>query len=212
MSACRSEKARTRSGVEGLDLVGPRVQERRDPRLAASFGWPHRVTRHADHAIALAEQVENLGRFLGQAHDARRVRHGAHCTGTDLARNCVVGLTVAVLIALMLATFQHSRSRNVNADRNSRGPAHGSGTLCTRARMSQPFPASAPLAAERERHACAYHDHSSFACSPVWRVPLFWPRGSTRVLAETARRPKARSIRTSCRSTPTTTCCCSTTP
>ena len=92
MSACRSEKASTRSGFEGFDLVGPRVQERRDARLAARFGWAHRVTRHADHAIALAEQVEDLGRFLGQAHDARRVGHARDCTGTQLARMaCAVG-------------------------------------------------------------------------------------------------------------------------
>ena len=56
--------------LERLDLVELRVDERRDLRLLPRFRRPHRVAGHADDAIALAEQVQRLGRLFGQADDA----------------------------------------------------------------------------------------------------------------------------------------------
>ena len=76
MSACRSEKARIRSGSQRLDLLDARGEERRDPRLQPRLRRPRRVPGHADDPIAGAEAIERLGRFLGQTDDALRVHRG----------------------------------------------------------------------------------------------------------------------------------------
>ena len=57
-------------GLQRLDLVEPRVDERRDLRLLPRLRRTHGIAGHADDAIALTEQVERLGRLLGQADDA----------------------------------------------------------------------------------------------------------------------------------------------
>src|SRR5471030_55347 len=56
-----------------FDLVELRVDERRHFRLEPRLRRTHRVAGDADDTIALAEQVERLGRLLGQAHDPARV-------------------------------------------------------------------------------------------------------------------------------------------
>ena len=77
MSAWRSEKREDQIGLERLDLVEARVDERRDLRLLPRLRRPHGVAGDADDAIALAEQIQRLGRFFGEADDARRVAaHG----------------------------------------------------------------------------------------------------------------------------------------
>ena len=62
-------------GRERLDLLEPRVDERRDARLLPRLRRPHRVTGHADDPIAFAEQIQRLGRLFGQADDALRIWH-----------------------------------------------------------------------------------------------------------------------------------------
>ena len=73
MSACRSEKAENQVRLQRLDLVEPRVDERRHLRLAARLRRPHRVAGDADDAIALTEQVQRLGGLFGEADDAGRI-------------------------------------------------------------------------------------------------------------------------------------------
>ena len=71
MSACRSEKPSTRSGSSSriLSVLAERNAAR--PRfLAARAGGPHGVARDADDAALLAQQVQSLGRLLGEADDA----------------------------------------------------------------------------------------------------------------------------------------------
>ncbi len=72
-SACRSEKARTRSGSRRGDLVEACAGECGDPRLQARFGRPDRVSRHADDAMPLSKKVQRLGGLLGEAHNPLRV-------------------------------------------------------------------------------------------------------------------------------------------
>jgi hypothetical protein len=62
--------------IECFDLFVAGVRERRDARFAARLGRPDGIARHADHALALAEQVERLGRFFGEADDAARIAIG----------------------------------------------------------------------------------------------------------------------------------------
>ena len=62
-------------GLERLDLVEARIDEGGYPRLLSRLRRAHRVPRHTGNAIALAEEIERLRRFLGEAHDPRRVFH-----------------------------------------------------------------------------------------------------------------------------------------
>ncbi len=81
MSACRSENASIRSGSSASDLVEPRVDERRDLGFLPGLGRPRRVARHADDAVAGAQEVQRLGRLLGQADDASGIAgHASHRT------------------------------------------------------------------------------------------------------------------------------------
>jgi hypothetical protein len=57
-------------GLERDDLVELRVDERRDLGLLPRFRRAHGVTRHADDAVALSQEIERFCRFLGQADDA----------------------------------------------------------------------------------------------------------------------------------------------
>ena len=57
-------------GFERDDLVELRVDERRHFGLVAGLRRPHRVPRDADDRMALTEEVQGLGRFLGEADDA----------------------------------------------------------------------------------------------------------------------------------------------
>ena len=76
MSACRSEKVSTRSGFERDDLLEVGRNERRDARLLAPhLRRPHRVARHADNAMLLAEEIQRLDGFFGQADDAGGRKH-----------------------------------------------------------------------------------------------------------------------------------------
>jgi [protein-PII] uridylyltransferase len=59
--------------LQRLDGVEACMQEARDARLLPRLRRAHGVPGHADDAIALAEQVERLGRFFRQADDARGV-------------------------------------------------------------------------------------------------------------------------------------------
>ena len=53
-----------------FDLVEPGVDERGDLGLRSRLRRTDRVARHADDAMALAEQVQRFGRLFGQADDA----------------------------------------------------------------------------------------------------------------------------------------------
>ena len=73
MSACRSEKPSTRSGASA-SILSKRAWMNADTRgFWPRLGRPHRVAGDADDAVACAEQVERLGRLLGQADDAPRI-------------------------------------------------------------------------------------------------------------------------------------------
>ena len=81
-------KAQHEVGLERLDAVVVRVNERGDSRLRTRLRRPHGVCGHANHAIAFAEHVQRLRRLLSQADDAGRV--GAH----ELVRLKVEATTV----------------------------------------------------------------------------------------------------------------------
>ena len=70
-------------GLERLDLVVARVEERRHLRLLPRLRRPHRVAGDADDAIALAEQVERLGGLFGEADDAAREHRVTAITATE---------------------------------------------------------------------------------------------------------------------------------
>ena len=64
-------------GLECHDLVDLAVEEGTDPRLLlARAARPHGVAADADDARLLAQQVQPLGGFFGQADDALRAGHG----------------------------------------------------------------------------------------------------------------------------------------
>ena len=67
--------------LQRLDLVEARVDERRHLRLAPRLGRPHGVARDADDAVAFAEEIQRLGRFLGEADDAMRILSDTDSTG-----------------------------------------------------------------------------------------------------------------------------------
>ena len=82
---------------ERFDLVELRVDERGHLRLLARLRRTYRVARHADDAIALAEEIEGLGRFLGQADDATRVLHtGTRSVKTNPSRSTVMPLAIGI--------------------------------------------------------------------------------------------------------------------
>ena len=56
--------------LQRLDLLVARVQERRDLRLLTRLRRTHGVAGDADDTIALAEQIQRLGGFFGEADDA----------------------------------------------------------------------------------------------------------------------------------------------
>ena len=58
--------------LERLDLLVAGVQERRDLRLLTRLRRTHGVAGDADDTIALAEEVQRLGGFFGEADDAFR--------------------------------------------------------------------------------------------------------------------------------------------
>ena len=58
---------------ERVDLVEPRVDERRHPRLAPRLGRPRGVAGDADDPIPLPEQIQRLRGFLGEADDPRGI-------------------------------------------------------------------------------------------------------------------------------------------
>src|SRR5688572_30617563 len=60
-------------GLERFYFVEARRNEGRDFWLAARFRRPERVAGDTGHAVALAEQIEGLGRLLGQTDDAFRI-------------------------------------------------------------------------------------------------------------------------------------------
>ncbi len=65
-------------GFERQDLRHVGGDEGRNPRLLAPhLRWPHRVARHADDAILLAEQIKRLDGFFGEADDSGRREHEA---------------------------------------------------------------------------------------------------------------------------------------
>ena len=64
--------------LQRLDLVEPRIDERRYLGLAACLRWSHGVTGDPDDAIAFAEEVQRLGCFFGQADDPRRISRFCH--------------------------------------------------------------------------------------------------------------------------------------
>jgi hypothetical protein len=64
--------------LECEDLFEVGGDEGRDPGLLLAHARrPHRVTRHADDAVLLAEEIQRLHGFLGEADDAFRRKHGA---------------------------------------------------------------------------------------------------------------------------------------
>ena len=82
MLACRSEKPRIRSGSRA-SIFSYLAWMNADTRgLLPRLRWPHGVARHADDAVALAEEVQRLGRLLGQADDAGGVAI-IICYGSD---------------------------------------------------------------------------------------------------------------------------------
>ena len=96
MSACRSEKASTRSGSQREDLRNVRRDEGRHPRLLAPDPRrPHRIAGDADDAVLLAEQIQRLDGLFGETDDpaGRELAHGrryaelpAHCHGCHYLR------------------------------------------------------------------------------------------------------------------------------
>ena len=81
-SACRSENASTRSGFSASILSNFALMNADDLRLLPRLGRADGVARDADDAIALAQQVERLGRLLGQADDAARILVSIHLIGS----------------------------------------------------------------------------------------------------------------------------------
>ena len=70
MSACRSEKAEHKIGLERQNLRNVRGDEGGNPRLlAADLRRPHRIAGDADDAVLLAEQIQRLDGLFGQADD-----------------------------------------------------------------------------------------------------------------------------------------------
>jgi hypothetical protein len=67
-------------GLQGDDPIDLGARERRDARLLAPRPWrPHGEARDADDAPVLRQEVERLGRLLGQADDAvRKVQRCVH--------------------------------------------------------------------------------------------------------------------------------------
>jgi hypothetical protein len=59
--------------MQRLDGVEAGVKEARDARLLTGLGRPNGIPGYADDAVALAQQVERLRRFLGEADDAAGV-------------------------------------------------------------------------------------------------------------------------------------------
>ena len=56
--------------IERKDLRNVRRRERRHSRLFAShLGRTYRITRHADDAVLLAEQIERFDCLFGQTDD-----------------------------------------------------------------------------------------------------------------------------------------------
>ncbi len=76
MSACRSEKVRTRSGSSARIFSKSARDEGGDARLLLAHPRrPHRIARDADDAALLAEKIERLDGLLGQADDAFGRKH-----------------------------------------------------------------------------------------------------------------------------------------
>src|SRR5882672_6426193 len=76
MSACKSEKASTRSGSSAR-IFGMSAEMNADTRGFSRRA--HRIAGDADDAVLLADQIERLHGLLGEADDAagREVGHGA---------------------------------------------------------------------------------------------------------------------------------------
>ena len=113
--------------LQRLDLVEPRVDERRHLRLRARLRRPHRVAGDADDAIAFAEQVQRLGRLFGQTDDAgwdtyafgllrsesrRTLLHGARfvCRRCVILRTCAVIVSADCAVAVLLQPLDAQRS------------------------------------------------------------------------------------------------------
>ena len=76
MSACRSEKVSTRSGLSARIFGTSARDEGRDARLLlAHLRRAHRIAGDADDAALLAEEIERLHGLLGQADDALGREH-----------------------------------------------------------------------------------------------------------------------------------------
>ena len=80
-------------GLQRINLVEPRVDECRDLGLLPRFRWSHRIARHADHAIALPEQIQCLGRFFRETHDALGIHWNADRLSTIDYRLSTIILT-----------------------------------------------------------------------------------------------------------------------
>ena len=75
--------------LERQDFWDVRRDERRHPRLLApDLRRPHRIARYPDDAVLLAEQIQRLDGFLGEADDpaGREVAHGSRYA--ELAASC----------------------------------------------------------------------------------------------------------------------------
>jgi hypothetical protein len=80
MSPCRSEKVSTRSGRTARILFDVAAGEGEDLGFfLARLGRPHGIAADAGDAVLLAEGVEHLDGFGGQADDAlRQAGHGCY--------------------------------------------------------------------------------------------------------------------------------------
>jgi hypothetical protein len=67
--------------MQRLDGVEASVEEARDARLLTGLGRPNGIPGYADDPVALTQQVERLGRFLGQADDAAGVAIRQNASG-----------------------------------------------------------------------------------------------------------------------------------
>ena len=71
-------------GLEREDLRHVGGDERRHPRLLAPhLRRPHRIAGHADDAAVLAEEIERLHGFFGQADDSLGREHGRSISRLD---------------------------------------------------------------------------------------------------------------------------------
>ena len=78
--------------LERLNLVEPRVDERRHFRFLPRLRRPHGVARYADDAVSLSEEVQRFGRLFRQTDDSLGVTHRS--VKTKPSRSTVIPVSI----------------------------------------------------------------------------------------------------------------------